>query len=220
MNKRFSMVAVLTLVGLAVFTLLGPNVVAQWARDDSTVEEDVILVRPDPFIGQIQAFGFNFAPRGWAKCDGQLLAVSQHDALFSLLWTTYGGDGETTFGLPDLRGRAAIHQGQGAGLSDRRIGERSGAETTTLNVNQMPNHNHVIYVEPGDGDTSSPTDMVLAQALLSGRHDNQFAAFPGTEDSLDTRAVSSVGGNSSHNNMQPYLVINYCIALSGVFPSE
>ncbi len=97
----------------------------------------------DPFIGQIQTFGFNFAPRGWARCDGQLLPISSNSALFSLLGTTYGGDGRTTFGLPDLRGRAALHQGQGPGLSNRNLGQRAGAENTTLTVNQMPSHNHV-----------------------------------------------------------------------------
>ena len=221
MSKRYSMVAVLTLVGLAVLTLLGPRVVAQWAMDDSMLEEEVTLGGSEPFIGQIQTFGFDFAPRGWATCDGQLLAIASNTALFSLLGTTYGGDGRTTFGLPDLRGRAPIHQGQGPGLTHRRMGERSGAETVTLDVSQMPAHNHDIFVEPGDGDTSSPTGMVLAQALLSGRRDNQYAVLPDpAEDVLDLDAVSVVGGGQAHANMQPFLTINYCIALTGVFPSR
>jgi len=216
------MVAVLTLVGLAVFTLLGPNVVAQWAMDDSMLQdEDVMLGGQEPFIGQIQTFGFDFAPRGWAFCDGQLLPISENSALFSLLGTTYGGDGRTTFGLPDLRGRVPIHFGQGGGLTHRPLGSRGGAETTTLTVNQMPAHNHDIFVEPGDGDTSSPTGMVLAQALLSNRRDNQYAVLPeAAEDTLDLDAVSVVGGGQAHANMQPFLTINYCIALTGVFPSR
>ena len=222
MSRRYSMVAVLTLAGLAVFTLLGPNVVGQWAMDDSMLQdEDVILGGSEPYIGQIMAVGFNFAPRGWAKCDGQLLPIAQNSALFSLLGTTFGGDGRTTFGLPDLRGRVAIGEGQGQGLSHRSWGERGGAETTTLTVNQMPAHNHDIFVEPGDGDTSSPTGMVLAQALLSNRRDNQYAILPDpAEDTLDLDAVSVVGGGQAHANMQPFLTINYCIALQGVLPSR
>ena len=175
----------------------------------------------DSFLGQIIMFGGNFAIRGWATCDGQLLAVSQNNALFSLLGTTYGGDGRTTFGLPDLRGRAPIHQGQGSGLTNRPIGSRDGAETVTLDTTEMPAHNHEIFVESGDGDTSSPTGMVLAQALLSNRRDNQYAILPDpAEDTLDLDAVSVVGDDQPHENMQPFLTINYCIALTGIFPSR
>ena len=132
----------------------------------------------EPFLGEIRLFGFNFAPRGWSFCTGQLLPISQNSAVFSLLGTTFGGDGRTTFGVPDLRGRVAIGVGQGPGLSDRRWGQRGGAETTTLNVNQMPNHRHHIFVVDEDGDSESPVDKTLAVALLSGRRDNQYADLP------------------------------------------
>ena len=172
----------------------------------------------EPFIGQIQAFGFSFAPRGWATCDGQLLQISSNTALFSLLGTTYGGDGRTTFGLPDLRGRTALHQGTGPGLSNRTMGEKSGAETVTLNATQMPAHTHVatlkgsLQVTPVIDDT--PTGKVLAPG-------NQY--FNGASDTdMGATAITNAdtGGGQAHANMQPFLCINFCIALTGVFPSR
>ena len=218
MNRRYLMVAVWTVVGLAVLTLLGPRVVGHWAMADTMVEAEAIIVGTDPFIGEIQAFGFSFAPRGWAKCDGQLLQISSNTALFSLLGTTYGGDGRTTFGLPDLRGRAPIHQGQGPGLTNRKIGQKSGAETVTLNTQQMPNHTHVATLK---GTTTTPPqldDTPTNRVLAKG---NSYADGNSNTDMGATSITNAnTGGGQAHANMQPFLVINYCIALQGVFPSR
>lgn len=170
----------------------------------------------EPFIGEIRAFGFNFAPRSWAKCDGQLLQISQNSALFSLLGTIYGGDGRTTFGLPELRGRVPMHTGTGPGLSNRPIGQRSGQEEVTLNVQQLPSHFHT--VEPGcnsgTGNNPDPTGNYPANALASLIYHNQ------TDNSkMGTYNTGNTGNNQAHNNMQPYLVINWCIAVTGLFPS-
>lgn len=185
----------------------------------------------EPFVGQIQPFGFNFAPRGWAKCDGQLLAISTNTALFSLLGTTYGGDGRTTFALPDLRGRVPMSDGTGPGLSTRKIGQKSGSETVTLNVTQMPAHDHsgtgtvtgTVQANSGAGDTDNPAGNTLATLSRT----NQYStAGPNTAMHDDTVTgtgiftTSMAGGSQSHNNMQPFLVINYCIALVGLFPSR
>ena len=181
----------------------------------------------EPFIGQIQTFGFNFAPRGWALCAGQLLPIAQNSALFSLLGTTYGGDGETTFALPDLRGRAPLHFGQGPGLSNRNIGQRAGAENTILNVNQMPSHNHVqgaptsaLRASANPANTNDPAGNSLA---LAPAYNSDPPATDMNADSIAHTAPGSTldtGSGSSHNNMQPYLVINFCIALVGTFPSR
>lgn len=169
----------------------------------------------EPFLGQIQAFGFNFAPRGWATCEGQLLAISQNTALFSLLGTTFGGDGRTTFGLPDLRGRSIVGQGNGAGLSDIRWGERGGAEVHTLSVAQMPNHNHSVSVgvNTNPGDEATPTG-VLASSAASFSEDATAGAHLGGVNE------SNVGGGQSFNIRSPYLGIYVCIATQGIFPSR
>ena len=171
----------------------------------------------EPFIGQIQPFGFNFAPRGWAKCDGQLLAINQYQSLYALLGTIYGGDGRTTFGLPDLRGRAALHQGRGSGLTDRRIGQRSGEEHVTLNTTQIPVHDHAVNPKCHGGPAASDGDSpVNAFPGIAGEdiYNSAGAQTMGATDSANT------GGGQSHDNMQPYLVVNWCIALLGVFPSR
>lgn len=155
-----------------------------------------------PFVGEIAAFGFNFNPSGWAKCDGQLLNIASNTALFSLLGTTYGGDGESTFGLPDLRGRLPMHQGNGGGLSPRSTGQRGGFETVTLTQNQMPNHSHGV-----------PEVQVRGTGT-------QLVGVAGGGTQSATENTSAVGGGQAHENMPPFLVINYCIALVGVFPSE
>lgn len=164
----------------------------------------------EPFIGQIQAFGFNFAPRGWALCDGSLLAISSNEALFSLLGTIYGGDGRTTFGLPDLRGRAPMHFGTGPGLSPHNIGQRGGSETNVLGINNLPSHNHAIAAQE-EGDTDDPTGNVVA-----GDGTNAF----GTAADINLSNTANTGSGQAVNNMQPYLVVNYCIALVGVYPSR
>ncbi len=170
----------------------------------------------EPFIGQIQAFGFNFPPRGWAQCDGQLLSISQNQALFSLLGTMYGGDGRTTFGLPDLRGRVMIHQGNGPGLSSKSIGQKGGSETNTLSVAQLPSHNHNLRASSTAGDSNSPTGRVLGDA---GFLDNDFKAAESLVD-MNVNAIGNTGGSQPVNNMQPYQVINICIALTGIYPSR
>ncbi len=167
-----------------------------------------------PFVGEIVMFGANFAPRGWARCDGQLLAISQNGALFSILGTLYGGDGETTFGLPELRGRLPIHQGAGPGLANRSLGSKSGVEEVGLNVNQMPPHKHA---QQGSTDTAS--DVAPAGKLTA---DAEFTMYsdgaPNT--AMSTEAIGDTGGNQDHENLMPFQVVNFIIALTGIFPSS
>ncbi|HVZ41503.1 MAG TPA: tail fiber protein [Candidatus Kapabacteria bacterium] len=171
----------------------------------------------EPFVGQIIMAGFNFAPRGYATCDGQLLSIAQNTALFSLLGTTFGGDGRVTFGLPDLRGRVPIHQGQGPGLTNRTMGEVSGSETVTLINSEMPMHNHLFSTTNVSGALGQPNGNFLAASSS-----NQVAIYRPTSDgsTLNPQAIGLAGGNQPHNNMQPYLVINFCIAMEGIFPSR
>ena len=164
----------------------------------------------EPFLGQIIMFAGNFNPRGWALCNGQLLAISQYSALFSILGTTYGGDGRTTFGLPDLRGRVPIHAGSGPGLTPRTLGSRGGSETNTLNVSQLPSHTHAIGTKE-EGNTDNPDG-----AYVAGDGTNAFA------DTADGNLLptSATGANQSVNNMQPFQSVNFIIALEGTFPSR
>lgn len=168
----------------------------------------------DPFIAEIRIFPFNFAPKGWAFCDGQLLPLSQNTALFSLLGTTYGGNGKTTFALPDLRGAAPMHPGQGPGLSLHDLGEASGTETVTLLQSEMPSHPHSLRVAAGDpADHFDPTGMVLS------RSNNGHAWAPPSQlVAMESNMISPVGGSLPHNNLMPYLTLNFCIAMQGVFP--
>lgn len=166
----------------------------------------------EPFIGQIQSFGFNFAPRNWAMCNGQILSIAQNTALFSLLGTTYGGNGQTTFALPDLRGRTSLHQGQGPGLTNRTIGEVSGSETVTLINSEMPMHNHLVNASAGTKLNTTPGGNNLGGATIYTN-----AAL---DSVMDPAMITPSGGSQPHNNMQPYLVINWCIALQGIFPSR
>ncbi len=169
----------------------------------------------DPFLAQITMFGGNFAPRDWALCDGQLLQIASNTAVFSLLGTTFGGDGRTTFGLPDLRGRVAIHPGRGPGLADRRLGQTGGAETHTLTAAQMPAHTHGLRASDTRGNSSDPTGHVNA---VKSRTNIYSDAAPNV--SMSSQAVANTGGGQAHNNMQPWLGINHIIALRGVFPSR
>jgi len=170
----------------------------------------------DPFVAEIRIFPFNFAPRGWAFCDGQLLPISQNTALFSLLGTTYGGNGQSNFALPDLQGSVPMHQGQGPGLSLRDLGEIGGTETVTLLQSEIPLHTHAMSVAGGDiGDERSPIERVAARTTdvggnLYGPVANLVQMAPET--------LPPAGGGLPHNNMQPYLTLSYCIALQGVFP--
>lgn len=177
----------------------------------------------EPFIGQISLFGFNFAPRGWAFCHGQLLAIAQNTALFSLLGTQYGGNGTTTFGLPDLRGRVPLGFGPGPGLTPRTIGEIGGIESVTLISSQIPAHNHPIYVSGDAGTTDSANGNFLANGAVTIARGNTIPAnlYGATSSAqLNPNSVGMTGGNIAHQNMQPYLVMNYCIAIQGVFPSR
>lgn len=176
----------------------------------------------DPYLAEVTMFAGNFAPRGWAFCDGQLLPIASYSALFSLLGTTYGGDGRTTFGLPDLRGRAPIHAGHGPGLSSRNLGAKGGAETHTLVVSQMPSHGHSpkMHAEQAQGDSNIPANRMLAIAPAGT---NTYASFNAAEDipmSDHSITESNVGGGQSFNIMNPFLAINFIIALQGVFPSR
>ncbi len=169
----------------------------------------------DPFIAQIVMFGGNFAPRGWAFCDGQLLSIAQNTALFSILGTTYGGDGRTTFGLPDLRGRVSIHPGHGPGLSNYQLGQKGGTETVTLTAAQMPSHNHQIHAANTGGDDTNPT---TAKGFAVAGDDLYIENTPAT--TMQSDIVSSVGGSQAHNNVQPFECVNYIIALVGTYPSR
>jgi microcystin-dependent protein len=175
-----------------------------------------------PFIGEIRAFGFPFAPKGWSMCNGQLLAISTNQALFSLLGTTYGGNGVQTFALPDLRGRAALNMGQGAGLSNYVWGEIIGTETVTLLSTQMPQHNHMWAVNNSTGDVPSPNANFLSGAEIPTNNVPvaTYAAPGGSPVPLATTMLGLTGNNVPHQNMQPYLVVNYCVALQGIFPSR
>ena len=168
----------------------------------------------DPFVAEIRIFPFNFAPKGWAFCNGQLLPISQNTALFSLLGTTYGGDGKSTFGLPDMQGNAPMHPGQGGGLSLHDLGEMSGSETVSLLQSEMPSHSHALNASQGDGTERTPANQLLATGIGISQYQ-----MPGpTAAALSWNAVAPAGGNQPHNNMQPYLTLNFCIALQGVFP--
>ncbi len=159
----------------------------------------------------------NFAIRGYALCDGQVLPIAQNQALFSILGTTYGGNGSTTFGLPDLRGRTAIHMGSGPGLSNYSLGESSGSETVTLTVAEMPSHNHKLGVQSGTADQASPQNHILATEA-TGSTAIYSAGQP--DASANPAAISLMGGSQPHTNMQPYLTLNFQIALVGIYPSR
>ena len=163
-----------------------------------------------PYIGEIRMFGGNFAIAGWAFCDGSLLSIAENDALFNLIGTTYGGDGQSTFALPDLRGRAPVHQS-----SARVLSERAGTETVTLSTQQIPNHPHAFVASKDSADQITGTTAVLAAPPTLAAY---FGSAPDTP--LNSAAVGSAGGNQPHDNMQPYLVINFIISLFGVFPSQ
>lgn len=163
----------------------------------------------EPFLAEIRLFGFNFAPRGWAQCDGQILPINQYQSLYSLLGTTYGGDGRTTFALPELRGRVPLHVGSG-----RNLGTRGGAENVTISVAQMPNHTHQLNATSDSANTNQPTGAAMATTV-----DDRYG--PATElVNASSGAVANDGNNQGHPNMQPYQVLNFCIALQGVFPSR
>ena len=173
----------------------------------------------DPFLAEIRIFPFNFAPTGWAFCQGQIMPISQNTALFALLGTTYGGDGKSTFALPDLQGSAPMQPGQGQGLSLRDLGEMSGVESITLLVSEIPFHNHTIATHNLDaGGLQNPSPTVL---LAKSSQGNAYQTNTNTNlTQLAFQALTPAGGGLPHNNMQPYLTLNFCIALQGIFPQR
>jgi len=168
----------------------------------------------DPFVAEIRIFPFNFAPKGWALCNGQILPIAQNTALFSLLGTTYGGDGKSTFALPNLQGSAPMHPGQGPGLSLHDLGETGGSETVTLLESEIPVHSHSLIASRSDANSQSP----VGQLPAVGVGGIVMYAAPGAVTSLAPAALTPAGGDQPHNNLQPYLTFYFNIALQGVFP--
>jgi microcystin-dependent protein len=168
----------------------------------------------EPFLGEIRLFGFNYAPNGWAFCQGQLLPIAQNSALFALLGTMYGGNGQTTFALPDFRGRVPVGMGQGPGLPSYTQGEMSGEVSHTLIISEMPSHNHLVSPSQSAG-TANP-----AGAFPGSDQRTPLNIYNATADgpTMNPQVVGQTGGSQPHNNMQPYLAMNYCIALNGIFP--
>jgi microcystin-dependent protein len=165
----------------------------------------------DPFLGEIRLFAGNFAPRSWALCNGQIMSIAQNTALFSLLGTTYGGNGQTTFALPDLRGRVPVHAGQGPGLTNYDLGQQGGTETQTLTTSQIPAHTHALNASSNDETTNRPTNAVPAKG---GVYDGTLNA------TMNPGAIGATGASQPHPNVQPYTTLNYIIALEGIFPSR
>jgi len=194
MNKKLILIAVLLLISIPLFA-------------------------QDPFIGEVRMFAGNFAPRGWALCDGQLLPIAQNTALFSILGTTYGGDGRTNFALPDLRGRVPVHAGQGPGLSNKPLGSRGGSETVTLTINQMPVHHHLAQL---NADSTVAVSDRPAEGLpaRNAAATPQYGTVANTNLNNAAITINNAGGSQAHPNMQPYITINYIIALQGIFPSR
>ncbi|MEM7391911.1 MAG: tail fiber protein [Verrucomicrobiota bacterium] len=168
----------------------------------------------EPFIAEIRIFAGNFSPRGWSFCDGQLLPIAQYTAVFSLVGTVYGGDGRTTFALPNIQGRAVTHAGNGPGVSARNLGQKFGTSTVILNATQIPSHSHGLQGIDDDADQTTPVNTGPAIA-----DDDQYRA-PGTKVNMGANMLENVGGGQSHNNLQPYLTLNYIFALQGLYPSR
>lgn len=174
----------------------------------------------EPFTAEIRIFAGNFAPRSWAFCDGQLLPISQNTALFSLIGTTYGGDGRTTTALPNMQGRAPMHPGRGPGLTSRRLGQKVGVSEVTLTQAQMPNHSHTQTAFPGSRTGRGNSDTVAESQLAFAQSGNHFATSPSGNVSMSSDSISGNGGSQPHNNLQPYLGMNFIIALQGLYPSR
>jgi microcystin-dependent protein len=173
----------------------------------------------DPFLAEVRPFAGNFAPTGWALCNGQLMSISQNTALFSLLGTNYGGDGRVTFGLPNLMGSAPMQQGQGPGLSQRYLGESGGEPSVTLLSSEMPNHTHRVLAVDASGDTTSPAGASFAQAR-NGRVADRIYSTDTPNLTMAPQAALPAGGSAPHNNMPPYLCVTFIIALQGIFPQR
>ncbi len=174
-----------------------------------------------PFLGQLQPYAFNFAPKGWAFCDGQILSIAQSSALFALLGTTYGGNGVQTFALPDLRGRVPVHFGTSQGGENFTLGEIAGSETVSLNITQLPSHQHAFMGSSADATSASAANgSALATAKRGSQTPNNFYGPMSPPQPLNPGSIGPIGGNQAHDNMQPYLTINWSIALQGIFPSR
>lgn len=171
----------------------------------------------DTFIGEIRIFAGNYAPRGWALCNGQLLSIAQHQALFSLLGTSYGGDGRTNFALPDMRGRIPVHSGHGQGLSAYSLGHKGGSEKVNLNINQLPSHSHELRGNQSEALQTQPEGSMPAQTTETPTY---FNGDPVAGSSMDTAAISARGASKPHDNVMPFLAINFIIALEGEYPSR
>lgn len=175
-----------------------------------------LSIAQTPILGEIKMFAGTFTPSGYASCDGQLLPISQYTALFSLLGTTYGGDGQTTFGLPDLRGRSPIHVGYGPGLTPRQLGEKGGSESNILTTLELPSHSHSVLAVADDGNQSVPSgNLPAGTKILDKEYSNATA-----NTSMNSAMIANTGHNIPVNNVQPYVVINYIIALEGIYPSQ
>jgi microcystin-dependent protein len=174
----------------------------------------------DPFLAEIRIFGGNFAPTGWALCNGQLMSISQNTALFALLGTTYGGDGRVTFGLPNLQGATPMQQGQGSGLSPRYLGETGGTAAVTLINSEMTMHTHTAMAVDAAGDSFSPAGTTWAQARTSRVTDALYSVGQAPNTLMNPQAVLPTGGSQPHNNMPPYLTVTFIIALQGIFPQR
>lgn len=170
----------------------------------------------EPFLAEVRIVGFNFAPRGWAFCDGQILPINQNQSLYSLLGTTYGGDGRTSFALPDLRGRTPIHVGRSDGGQEHPLGQKSGEETHTLAVNEIPQHQHTFRAT----NDASTADTPASSLVLGGQAGLNFYAPFASGSPMGAGSIANTGGSQAHDNMQPYLAVNFCIALQGLFPSR
>jgi microcystin-dependent protein len=175
----------------------------------------------DQFVAEVRIFAFNFPPTGWAFCDGQLLPISQNTALFALLGTVYGGDGKSTFALPDMQGNAPMHPDQGPGLSDHVLGEESGVESVTLLISEIPAHQHFIgRASAVQGDSITPVNSVWATSAAGRGNAALYHEAPATGTVNPLNSLTLTGGGLPHNNMQPYLTLNFCIALQGIFPQR
>lgn len=180
-----------------------------------THHEDKGNIMSEPFLAEIRMYGFNFAPRAWAFCDGQILPINQHQSLYALLGITYGGDGRTSFALPDLRGRVPIHSGSGDGLTQKSLGQRAGSEMVTLNQAKIPSHTHHVGAYSGEANSLLPGGNSFAEieGVPAYGADTQTVA-------MNQNSITNTGGGQAHENMQPSIAINYCIALQGLFPSR
>jgi len=171
-----------------------------------------------PFLGEVRLFGFNFVPQGWQACDGSLLSIAENDALFALVGTTYGGDGQTTFAVPDLRGQVPLHQGRGPGLTPRVIGERGGSEAVTLTVQQLGPHGHAFAATSTNANTGTPSGTVTLGATTSN---TLYTTAPDdSPQALSPASTLPAGGSQPHGNVMPTLAVQFCIATAGIFPSQ